>query len=140
MIGLPRRAFIDTSALVGLAVPRDRYHREATVIQGRLVAEEWALYTSNVLVVETHALLLARAGRYFALQVLQEIDRSSINFIRIDAEDEERGRAILNRFTDKDFSLADAISFAVMERLLIPYAFTFDRNFAQYGINVLRPA
>jgi predicted nucleic acid-binding protein len=33
--------------------------------------------------------------------------------------------------------LTDAISFAVMERLRIPQAFTFDHNFAQFGWNVL---
>jgi len=34
-------------------------------------------------------------------------------------------------------SLTDAASFAVMERLRLPAAFTFDRHFAQYGFTVL---
>ncbi|GFP36049.1 hypothetical protein HKBW3S43_01837, partial [Candidatus Hakubella thermalkaliphila] len=34
-------------------------------------------------------------------------------------------------------SLTDATSFAVMERLKIPYTFAFDRNFTQYGLTVL---
>jgi predicted nucleic acid-binding protein len=32
---------------------------------------------------------------------------------------------------------AEAISFAVMERFVIRLAFTFDRDFAQYGFTVL---
>jgi len=57
--------------------------------------------------------------------------------IRARASDEERAQQILFQYTDKDFSFADAISFAVMERLDIRRAFTFDRDFAQYGFTVL---
>ena len=47
------------------------------------------------------------------------------------------GRAILDRYADKDFSLTDAINFAVMDRLRLRTAFAFDRHFAQYGLDVL---
>ena len=42
-------------------------------------------------------------------------------------------REIVFGYSDKDFSLTDATSFAVMERLRIPQAFTLDQNFAQFG-------
>ncbi len=42
-------------------------------------------------------------------------------------------------FALKDFSLTDATSFALMERLGVRFAFTFDRNFAQYGLTALAP-
>lgn len=57
--------------------------------------------------------------------------------IRARAADEERAKQILFQYTDKDFSFADAISFSVMERLAIRHAFSFDRDFAQYGFTVL---
>jgi predicted nucleic acid-binding protein len=41
---------------------------------------------------------------------------------------------------DKDFTLTDATSFAVMERLGITYAFTFDHPFTQYGFIALTAA
>jgi predicted nucleic acid-binding protein len=40
---------------------------------------------------------------------------------------------------DKDYSYVDATSFAVMERLGIETAFTFDRHFEQYGWKRLSP-
>jgi predicted nucleic acid-binding protein len=42
----------------------------------------------------------------------------------------------LRQYDDKDFSLTDALSFAVMDRLEISEAFTFDHHFRQYGFRV----
>jgi len=59
--------------------------------------------------------------------------------VRARAADEVRARHIIYQYDDKAFSMTDAISFAVMERLHITRAFTFDRHFAQYGFTVLTP-
>ena len=48
-------------------------------------------------------------------------------------EEENRAKEILARHTDKDWSLCDAISFALMESRGVQLAFTFDRHFRQYG-------
>jgi predicted nucleic acid-binding protein len=69
--------------------------------------------------------------------ILRDIAASRTRVIRVRAQDEERARAILFRYEDKDFSFADAISFVVMERVGIQYAFTFDHHFEQYGLTVL---
>ena len=82
---------------------------------------------------ETHALCLTRVGRRIARAVLESIEASSTTIVRVAARDERRARELLRRYDDKDFSLTDCTSFAVMERLRIPQAFTFDCNFAQYG-------
>jgi predicted nucleic acid-binding protein len=135
--GHSRRLLIDTSAFFALTASRDDDHRTALAIQQRLITERWRLYTTNLVLAETHALLLTRLGRTIALRTLQRIDHSTTTIVRISGADETRAREIIIQYDDKDFSLTDATSFAVMERLRIPYAFTFDRNFTQYGLAVL---
>jgi hypothetical protein len=58
--------------------------------------------------------------------------------VRTRAADEELAKQIILRYQDKRFSFTDAISFVVMERLGIRFAFSFDRNFAQYGFTSLQ--
>jgi uncharacterized protein len=132
-----RRVLIDTSAFFALIAPRDDHHHTALAIQQRLITERWRLYTTNLVLAETHALLLTRLGRPIALRTLQRIDHSTTTIVRSSVTDENRAREIIIQYDDKDFSLTDATSFAVMERLYIPHAFTFDRNFTQYGLTVL---
>ena len=47
--------------------------------------------------------------------------------------DDERAIALLRAHEDKLYSLRDALSFVVMERLRIREAIAFDRHFRAYG-------
>ena len=136
----PRRVFADTSAYAALIDRTDLDHRDAVRIQTRLIAERWRIYTTNFIVAELHALLLARRDRSVAAKALRDIDQSvGTTIVRADEGDEQRAREIIYQYQDKDFSLTDALSFAVMERLGIGYAFTFDRHFVQYGFALVAP-
>ena len=105
-----------------------------------MTAEGRRPFTTNFVVAETHALVLARTGRAVAARLLQELDRSpDTTIVRVGVEDETRAREILAQYDDKDTSLTDATSFAVMERLGIAAVFAFDRHFAQYGFTLLVP-
>ncbi|MGI8687765.1 MAG: type II toxin-antitoxin system VapC family toxin [Thermomicrobiales bacterium] len=84
-------------------------------------------------------MLLSRAGRQVAATILAEIDGDDIAIIRVRETDEQRARAIIFQYDDKDFSLTDATSFAVMERLHIMHAFAFDHHFTQFGVTILGP-
>lgn len=134
-----RRVFVDTSAYFALADPRDDNAATAQTIGQALSAFHSRQFTTNFILAETHALLLSRAGRQVAYEALHDIVMSATVTVRVSARDELRAHNILAEYDDKDFSLTDATSFAVMERLRIPHAFTFDRNFAQYGLTVLTP-
>ena len=133
-----RRALVDSSAFLALRDRDDEHHGEAVAIFHRLAQQRFRLYTTNTMLIEAHALILSVLGRSQASEFLQEIDQGSTTVIRVRQADEERAKQILYRFTDKDFSFNDAVSFAVMERLEISQAFTFDADFAQYGLTILR--
>jgi uncharacterized protein len=132
-----RAALIDTSAYYALANRRDAHHESAVAIARRLAEERWRLYTTNLVVAETHGLVLARVNRDTALHVLHEILTSSAAILRIGPPDEMTALRILERYDDKDFSLTDATSFVAMQRRGIGYAFAFDRHFQQYGFFLL---
>lgn len=129
-----RLVFVDTSGFAAAMNARDRHHEEAKAVFRKLGAERSVLVTTNYVRAEAHALLLARAGRELALRFLE--DRSwAVEWV--DREDEKKAMEILHRFRDKDFSLTDATSFAVMERLGIREAVSFDRHFSQYGVRTV---
>ena len=134
-----RRVLVDTSAYYALADNSEIRHPDADAIRLRLVQQRWRLFTTNYIAAETHALFLVRLGYHYALRFLDELDRSPTTVVRVARSDERQARQILQRYPDKAFSLTDATSFAIMERLRIGHAFTFDRNFTQYGLAVLTP-
>ncbi len=126
---MPRRVFIDSSAYYALADERERDAMAAQTILRGLVGVQAATFTTNFVVAESHALILRRRGRFSARQFLDRVDRSATTIVRVTEDDERAARAIIHRYADKDFSLTDALGFAVMQRLRIPVTFTFDDDF-----------
>ena len=59
--------------------------------------------------------------------------REGIRVHRLTESDELRGELIIRVHTSNKFSMTDATSFALMERLHIRNVLTFDRDFQAYG-------
>ncbi|MGH2614436.1 MAG: type II toxin-antitoxin system VapC family toxin [Thermomicrobiales bacterium] len=134
-----RRVLLDSAAYYALADQRAHEHERAIRVHADLIARRFHLFTTNFILAETHSLLLNRRGRDVAARMLRTIDASYTTIVRVRWSDEERARGIIFAQEDKDYTLTDATSFAVMERLHIGTAFTFDRHFAQFGFAVLGP-
>jgi predicted nucleic acid-binding protein len=130
-----RRVFVDTSGFVGLLVPQDALHARARSLFEQADAERWQLVTTNAVIVETYSLLLVRTRdrRSSAIAFLDSLDRTGLAVERIRQEDEERAVALVRAHRDKTYSLCDALSFVIMERLGITEAIAFDRHFREYG-------
>jgi uncharacterized protein len=134
-----RRVFLDSSGFLALINPRDTYHAQARAAWTKLTEEGWHTFTTNFVVAETHALFLTRLGHDRATAFLRHILQSSTTIVRVSLRDEQQAQLIVFRYDDKNFSYTDASSFAVMERLRIGPAFTFDHNFEQYGREMVGP-
>ena len=135
---MKREVLWDSGAILALLDARDANHVRALAVVERLATARRPAFITNYLEAETHALLLARLGRGPAREWLF---RGSLTVVRALLRDEQRAREILVRFEDKDFSLCDAVAFAVMERRGVRTAFSFDRHFRQYGrFDVLGPS
>ena len=126
--------FVDTGAWVAIADKNDQYSKEASHQYTSLILKKERLITSNLVIVETYNLLSQTLGAGATIKFGNILD--STNLIRIETITEidwDRGWKILEKYDDKKFSFTDCTSFALMERLKIKTAFSFDVHFIQYG-------
>ena len=93
------------------------------------------LVTTDFVVDETLTLLRFRLGLPAAETWWRQIARSErVRWERVDASRFDKARELFFQYRDKDFSFTDCTSFALMERLRIKTAFSFDAHFKQYGL------
>ena len=135
---LGRDVFVDTSGYYAAAIREDSNHAIASATMERSVGAKHRLITTNFVLAELHSLILSRVSREVAIETVTVIIQSDeTQLVRVEEEDEGRAWAILAHYDDKDFTLTDATSFAVMERLGLRTAFALDRHFVQYGWDVV---
>lgn len=95
----------------------------------QIAAEARPSFITNYIEVEAHALLVRKLGRGIALKWLLT---GGLPVVRALPAEEQRAKEILTRHPDKDWTLCDAISFAVLDARRVARAFTFDHHFRQY--------
>ncbi len=130
-----KSVFVDISGFYALIVRRDENHARAHQVFTRSAREAWRLVTTNAVIFETHALLLARARppREVAVKFLDSVEARAYDVVRLMRTDEDQAIKLIRSHSDKTYSLCDASSFTVMERLGIIEAIAFDQDFRSYG-------
>jgi uncharacterized protein len=127
---MTRGVLWDSSAILALLDADDTDHARAVSTARAIASEKRPSFITNYIEAEAHALLLRKLGRAIATQWLLT---GGLPVVRVIPEEEQRAKAILARYTDKDWTLCDAVSFALLEARRIRRAFTFDHHFRQYG-------
>ncbi|BCB96064.1 DNA-binding protein [Dissulfurispira thermophila] len=130
-----KRLFVDTGAWYALVDKNDPDHKEAlSFIKNNKIP----LLTTNFIFDETITLLRSRLGWSVAKEFGQRLkDSRFVSLISVEDEDEEKAWEIFLKYKDKDFSYTDCTSFAVMKRLKIDFAFTFDSHFQTMKFNAM---
>ncbi|MBI3398342.1 MAG: PIN domain-containing protein [Deltaproteobacteria bacterium] len=95
------------------------------------------LITSEYVIDESITLIRYRVSHYAAVIFGDALFNSSIVKIT-DVQDEDRLKAweIFKKYEDKELSFTDCASFAIMEKLKLHKAFTFDEHFKKAGFEV----
>jgi uncharacterized protein len=92
---------------------------------------------SDLVIVEAWLLTNSRIDFRTAEHFLRGVRNGSCEIVRISADDWRQSSAVAGRFPDQTLSIVDRTSFAVMERLSITKAVSFDDDFViyRYGQN-----
>ena len=125
--------FVDTSVWYAAADRGDASNARAKAI----LAEGEPLLTSDHVLIETWTLLRHRIDRRAAERFWDGLRSGVAGIELVGAADLEAAWAIGLSYRDQDFSIVDRTSFAVMRRLGIERAASFDDDFAifRFGPN-----
>jgi predicted nucleic acid-binding protein len=120
--------FVDTSTWYAAADTGDRDNARAREI----LSGEDDLVTTDHVLVETWLLLRYRLGRYAAERFWDGLRAGVAAIEPVTTADLEVAWSISADFPDQDFSVVDRTSFAVMQRLGLRRAASFDVDFSVY--------
>ena len=130
--------FVDTSAWYPVAVRDHADHERVAVALTDGIRGGARVVTTNLVIAETHALLLRRVGRATALTFVREIRHDPMVIVDSDRDIERDAvEEWLVRLEDQAFSYCDAVSFTVMRARGISDALALDRHFTTAGFNRL---
>jgi len=133
-----QQALLDSSALFALIDPQDRYYKPAREIYQRVKQKGYHLITTDYLLDEIFTLITSRLSRKHAIEYAKLWPNQDVDLIFVTEQDFFSAKELFEHYHDKNWSFTDCVSFAVMKRLNIDTAFSFDRNFTQAGFNLLK--
>jgi uncharacterized protein len=129
--------FVDSGAWFAGAVRTDINHQAA---RDWLDSNDQALVTTDYIIDETLTLLRGRGYTASAIEVGEGFFAGKLaQIILVEETDLREAWSIFRQFLDKDWSFTDCTSKAVMDRLEIQRAFSFDHHFRQFGSVIVEP-
>ncbi len=126
----------DSSALLALYLADDRHHRAAIDFLRKTPRARFVL--SEMILGEVATRLAARAGALRGVEAARALLASQrYEVLFVDRELLSDATAIMEKFSDKRLSLTDCASMALMRRIGLQAAFTFDADFRDCGFGMV---
>jgi predicted nucleic acid-binding protein len=136
-VGNAREVFADTSYFYALLNARDHYHPRAVEISKQVGALGAEVCTTWDVVVETVTVLRYRAGFDLAKLFITKAPVDLTILHPLEAERELAIKVFLQRSRERELSLCDALSYAIVStRLDWAPCLSFDADFAALGLTV----
>ncbi len=131
--------YMDTTALIALANKKDKNHEKAVKFLKSKLKEGAIFVIGRPVFAEFLSGASKIIGKKKAIELYEAYTKSE--FVRIEKENEEdwkKAWKIFLKYDDQDgMDVIDCLSFAIMERLGLKKAFTFDKDFEIYGFSKL---
>jgi len=127
----------DTSGLYAVADRKDLHHVQAAAFLKTLTLAD-CLLVSNHVFDETMTAVKARLGMQAALQLGLRLRNSRlVEMVVFSPADEQEIWRVFSQYTDKAWSYTDCACRVLAQQRDIGQAFTFDRHFAQMGLEMV---
>ncbi len=128
--------FADTSGWGHLVDPTQAFHNQAVSIYRSARLQRQKVVTTNYVLVELVALLTRplRVPRSTVIAFIEGLKSSPhVEVVHVDAGIDAEAWTLLRNRQDKEWSLVDCASFALMSRRGIRESLTSDQDFEQAG-------
>jgi len=133
--------FVDSSALKANYDAADDYHEEAAQLMAEIAARKTevnSFVTTDYVLDEAVTLTRFAHSHRKAVQLAEATLASQ--FVRVIYSDQDlfsEGMSIFKKYSEKEWSFTDCISFAAMTKYGLRTAFTFDPHFKQFGFSAI---
>ncbi|EHR79048.1 DNA-binding protein [Thermococcus litoralis DSM 5473] len=135
----PELIYMDTSAMIALASRTDKNHKKAREFFEKSIRGGIKFVVGRPVLVEFLNGVSKRVNKKTAIQLYKSYAKSRVVIIEKEREEDwEKAWEIFEKYEDQNgMDVVDCLSFAIMERLKIREAFTFDKDFEVYGFKRL---
>ncbi len=132
------KVFVDTAALIAIGNKVDQYHNQALKIYTELAQQKTTFITTNAVIFETANAFSKSQYRSSFLFILNMIKNSPCwDYVIVDDRLMDKGTALFEDRSDKDWSLVDCIGMVMAKEQNIERIFTTDKHFKQAGFHIL---
>ena len=129
----PRAVYVDTSAYYAAIDSKEKKHAAVSNAVQQFAHQGWSFYTTPLVLAEVHALVLSRHGIARAYEAAETIwNDQGTTILHATREDFTAAFQLLKKYDDKTFSLADALSFVLIEKRGLGTVLACDEDFRRY--------
>ncbi|MFH1565602.1 MAG: PIN domain-containing protein [bacterium] len=130
--------FVDTSAFIALYLIDDNFHTKAIKwlksMEGRAT-----FWTTNFVLDEVYTFVRSIKNKKTSIDFAEYLSSNSdiVKVKRVSLEEEKEAFNLFKKLDFARLSFTDCTSFAVMKRLKLKQAFSFDKHFKQAGFEMV---